>query len=57
MANGCPGYGQYRRDPAGGHKAWALQVLEISDDRIAGMHFYLDSESLFPVFGLPSHLP
>ena len=57
MANGCPGYGQYRRDPAGGHKPWALQVLEISGDRIAGMHFFLDAESLFPVFGLPAHLP
>jgi RNA polymerase sigma-70 factor (ECF subfamily) len=56
-ANGCPGYGQYRRDPAGGHKPWALQVLEISGDRIAGMHFFLDAESLFPVFGLPAHIP
>jgi RNA polymerase sigma-70 factor (ECF subfamily) len=56
-ANGCPGYGQYRRDPAGGHKPWALQVLEISGDRIAGMHMFLEAESLFPVFGLPAHLP
>jgi len=57
LASGCPGYGQYRRDPAGGHKPWALQVLEISGDRIAGMHFFLDAESLFPAFGLPVHLP
>jgi RNA polymerase sigma-70 factor (ECF subfamily) len=56
-ANGCPGYGQYRRDPAGGHKPWALQVLEISGDRIAGMHLFIDAENLFPVFGLPAHLP
>ena len=57
LASGCPGYGQYRRDPTGGHKPWALQVLEISGDRIAGMHFFLDAESLFPAFGLPVHLP
>jgi RNA polymerase sigma-70 factor (ECF subfamily) len=55
--NGSPGYGQYRRDPDGGHKPWALQVVEISGDRIAGLHMYLDAESLFPVFGLPAHLP
>jgi RNA polymerase sigma-70 factor (ECF subfamily) len=55
-ASGCPGYGQYRRDPAGGHKAWALQVLEVSGDRIAGMHMFLDAENLFPIFGLPIHL-
>src|SRR3984893_1123761 len=28
--NGCPGYGQYRRDPDGGHMPWGLQVVEIS---------------------------
>jgi RNA polymerase sigma-70 factor (ECF subfamily) len=56
-ASGCPGFGQYRRDPAGGHKPWAVQVLEISGDRIAGMHMFLDAENLFPIFGLPAHLP
>jgi RNA polymerase sigma-70 factor (ECF subfamily) len=29
-ANGCPVFGQYRPDPAGGYALWALQVLEIS---------------------------
>ena len=55
-ANGCPAFGQYRRDPAGGHHPWALQVLEISGGRIAGLHAFLDTEHLFPVFGLPAHL-
>ena len=58
-ANGCPAFGQYRRDPAGGHAPWALQVLEISQGRIAGMSFFLaflDPERLFPAFGLPLHL-
>jgi RNA polymerase sigma-70 factor (ECF subfamily) len=56
-ANGCPAFGQYRPDPDGGHKPWALQVLEISGDRISGFHAFLDTERLFPLFGLPAHLP
>jgi RNA polymerase sigma-70 factor (ECF subfamily) len=56
-ANGCPAFAQYRPDPAGGHAPWALQVLEISDGRIATMTFFLDTERLFPLFGLPEHLP
>ena len=57
VANGCPAFGQYRPDPDGGHHPWALQVLEISGDRISGAHFFLDTELLFPAFGLPAHLP
>jgi RNA polymerase sigma-70 factor, ECF subfamily len=58
-ANGCPAFGQYRRDPLGGYAPWALQVLEISEGRITGMNFFLsllDPERLFPQFGLPLHL-
>jgi RNA polymerase sigma-70 factor (ECF subfamily) len=55
-ANGGPAFGQYRVDPAGGHKPWALQVIEISGSRISGFHSFLDVEHLFPAFGLPSHL-
>jgi RNA polymerase sigma-70 factor, ECF subfamily len=58
-ANGCPAFGQYRPDPAGGYAPWALQVLEISDGKITGMNFFLDfldPERLFPSFGLPLHL-
>jgi RNA polymerase sigma-70 factor, ECF subfamily len=58
-ANGCPAFGQYRRDPEGGFKPWALQVLEISGGKIAEMAFlldFLDPERLFPAFGLPVHL-
>jgi RNA polymerase sigma-70 factor (ECF subfamily) len=55
-ANGCPAFGQYRVDPEGGHKPWSLQVLEISGDRISGYHAFLDTEHLFPAFGLPAHL-
>ncbi|MBV9660257.1 MAG: sigma-70 family RNA polymerase sigma factor [Acidimicrobiales bacterium] len=58
-ANGCPAFGQYRIDPAGGWAPWAIQVLEISAGRITGMNFFLammDPERLFPAFGLPLHL-
>ena len=38
---GCPAFGQYRRDPAGGFEPWALQVLEVSGGRIASMSMFL----------------
>jgi RNA polymerase sigma-70 factor (ECF subfamily) len=56
-ANGCPAFGHYKPDPQGGHAPWALQVLEISGGRIAGIHSFLDAERIFPAFGLPAHLP
>jgi len=58
-ANGCPGFAQYKPDPAGGYAPWALQVLEISSGRIAELSFFLaflDPERLFAEFGLPLHL-
>jgi RNA polymerase sigma-70 factor, ECF subfamily len=56
VANGTPAFGQYRRDPAGGHAPWALQVVEIVDGRITGLNAFLDVDRLFPLFGLPPHL-
>jgi RNA polymerase sigma-70 factor (ECF subfamily) len=58
-ANGCPAFGQFKPDPAGGWAPWALQVLEIVGGRIASMNFFLaflEPERLFPSFGLPLHL-
>jgi len=58
-ANGCPAFGQYRPDAAGGYTPWAIQVLEVSGTRIVQMSFFLaalDPERLFPAFGLPLHL-
>jgi RNA polymerase sigma-70 factor (ECF subfamily) len=54
---GSPTFGQYRVNPEGGHKAWALVVLELSGDRIAGWNSFLDTDTLFPRFGLPMALP
>jgi RNA polymerase sigma-70 factor, ECF subfamily len=56
-ANGAPAFAQYRTDPAGGHAPWALQVLQIADGQITELHFFLDTARLFPLFGLPAHLP
>jgi RNA polymerase sigma-70 factor (ECF subfamily) len=56
-ASGSAGFGQYKPDPAGGYAPWALQVIEVAGDRIARMNFFLDTASLFPLFGLPDHLP
>jgi RNA polymerase sigma-70 factor (ECF subfamily) len=55
-ANGSPAFGQYKIDPDGGYAPWALQVLETSGGRIAELTFFLDTERLFPLFGLPEHL-
>ncbi len=56
-ASGSPAYGQYRPDPAGGHAAWALLVLEVEGAQIVGFNSFLDHETLFPRFGLPAVLP
>jgi RNA polymerase sigma-70 factor (ECF subfamily) len=56
-ANGSPAYGQYKPKENGeGHEPWALMVLEISGGRIAEFTFFLDVETLFPLFGLPLRL-
>jgi RNA polymerase sigma-70 factor, ECF subfamily len=57
VANGSPAFGQYRPSgPGGRHEAWALQVLETRDGRVEEFTFFLDVETLFPLFGLPLEL-
>jgi RNA polymerase sigma-70 factor, ECF subfamily len=55
-ANGSPAFGQYKPSPDGGFDPWALQVLELSEGRIAELTFFLSTERLFPLFGLPARL-
>jgi RNA polymerase sigma-70 factor (ECF subfamily) len=56
-ANGSPAFGQYKPSPTGdGYEPWALQVLEIADGRIVELTFFLDTERVFPLFGLPARL-
>ena len=57
QASGAPSFGQYRPATGGGHRPWALIVLEFDRDGIAAWNSFLDTEHLFPLFGLPSHLP
>ncbi|MDI2125335.1 sigma-70 family RNA polymerase sigma factor [Yinghuangia seranimata] len=53
-ANGTPTFGQYRPSgPGGAFEPWALQVIEIHDGRIVGLNSFLDTDRLFPLFGLP----
>ena len=55
--NGLPGFAQYKPDPeAGGFSPWSVQVLEISDGRLTGFHFFLDTKRWFPLFDLPLRL-
>jgi RNA polymerase sigma-70 factor (ECF subfamily) len=56
-ACGSPAFAQYRLSPEGGHKPWALIVLETSGDKIIGLNSFLDTETLFPRFDLPMELP
>ena len=54
-ANGCAAFGSYRPDGNGSYRPWAVQVIEISGDRIIGHHNFLDT-ALFAAFGLPARL-
>ncbi len=56
LVNGMPAWGQYKPDPDGGREPWALIVPEVSDGRIVELTFFLDTQRLFPLFGLPDHL-
>jgi RNA polymerase sigma-70 factor, ECF subfamily len=56
-ASGAPSFGQYRPAPGGGHAPWAVIVLELEGGAIAGWNSFLDTEKLFPLFGLPPRLP
>jgi RNA polymerase sigma-70 factor, ECF subfamily len=53
-ANGAPAFGQYKpRESGDGYEPWALQVLEIEDGKVVELTFFLDTERVFPLFGLP----
>ena len=56
-ANGSSAFGQYKPSETGeGYDPWALQVVEIVDGKVAEMTFFLGTEKLFPLFGLPARL-
>jgi RNA polymerase sigma-70 factor (ECF subfamily) len=56
-ANGAPAFGQYKPSETGsGYDPWALQVLEIADGKIVEFTFFLATDTIFPLFGLPARL-
>jgi RNA polymerase sigma-70 factor (ECF subfamily) len=56
-ANGSPAFGQYKPSATGeGFDPWALQVLELAHGRVVELTFFLATEKLFPLFGLPARL-
>jgi RNA polymerase sigma-70 factor (ECF subfamily) len=55
-ANGLPTFGQYKPSPNGGYEPWALQVLDVHDGLVGEFTFFLSTETLFPLFGLPPRL-
>jgi RNA polymerase sigma-70 factor (ECF subfamily) len=56
-ANGSPAFAQYKPSATGdGFDPWALQVVEVSGGGVVGLTFFLDTATLFPLFGVPDHL-
>lgn len=52
--NGRPGFATYRRCESGpGHEPFSIHVLEFRDDLVSEITVFLDTETLFPRFGLP----
>jgi RNA polymerase sigma-70 factor, ECF subfamily len=56
LVNGMPGWGQYKPSEEGGREPWALIVPEVSEGRIVELTFFLDTQRLFPLFGLPDRV-
>jgi RNA polymerase sigma-70 factor, ECF subfamily len=57
QANGTVAFGQYKPSESGsGYDPWALMVLELDGDKIAELTFFLSTERIFPLFGLPPRL-
>jgi RNA polymerase sigma-70 factor (ECF subfamily) len=56
MANGSPAYGQYKPAADGGYEPWALQVVELRKGTVGEITFFLDTDRIFPLFGLPPRL-
>jgi RNA polymerase sigma-70 factor, ECF subfamily len=56
-ANGSAAFGQYKPSESGsGYDPWALQVVEVENGKIGELTFFLGTQTLFPLFGLPPRL-
>ncbi len=57
LANGSIAFGQYKPcDTGSGYEPWALQVVDFVDGKAAEFTFFLSTERIFPLFGLPPRL-
>lgn len=56
VMNGLPGFGQYRPDPAGGHRPFALVQVQTRGGRIVDTVTFLGTAGRFAEFGLPEFL-
>jgi len=52
-ANGVRAWGQYKPDGS----PWGLQVHEANGGKLTTLTWFLDTQRLFPLFGLPEWLP
>jgi RNA polymerase sigma-70 factor (ECF subfamily) len=56
-ANGAPAFGQYKPSETGsGYDPWAVCVVDLAEDGVRELTFFLDTPRLFPLFGLPPRL-
>lgn len=55
-ACGSPVFAQYRRAADGSYHPWSLTILELEGAHIKAWNAFLDTERLFPLFGLPMTL-
>jgi RNA polymerase sigma-70 factor, ECF subfamily len=57
-ANGSAAFAQYKPSGPNRWDPWALQVIEVGDGRITGLHHWIPpfAGQLFEAFGLPPHL-
>jgi RNA polymerase sigma-70 factor, ECF subfamily len=52
--NGQPGYAQYKPSADGTrHEAWCLQVVQVGGGVVERIDYFLDTPTVFPLFGLP----
>ncbi|QLY31527.1 sigma-70 family RNA polymerase sigma factor [Nocardia huaxiensis] len=53
-ANGMAAFAHYKpsADVPGLWTPWSITVLELDGDKVSGLNFFLDTEKLFPLFGL-----
>ena len=57
-ANGSTAFAQYRALGSDrGYRAWSLTVLEGRGGKISAWNAFLDTDTLFPKFGLPLERP